>query len=278
MSKELTRDQLSARLDTLENKAIRLDRYANLDSNSMPHLREMERERNAAKEVIMAHDAAQRATIQQLEEKMRSLERDCDTYIAERQQYRATIQQQADKIAELESTMTCMYEGHRVQLQDADTQIFTAQQRIQQLEAQLAQWEEFKQRDVYQALVDARAKVQQLEARIVQLETDVDMMAWKTSPAMAQATIDQLVTRNDQLEARVKEVEALYADSCSALNAHMDIHAQVVNLVKEVEEEVTRWRTNGVTEELLRRHNGSIKVGKGCRIALDDLDTADPSG
>lgn len=74
MSKELTRDQLSARLDTLENKAIRLDRYANLDSNSMPHLREMERERNAAKEVIMAHDAAQRDTIQQLEAQVKALE------------------------------------------------------------------------------------------------------------------------------------------------------------------------------------------------------------
>lgn len=74
MSKELTRDQLSARLDTLENKAIRLDRYANLDSNSMPHLCEMERERNAAKEVIMAHDALQRATIQQQAARVKELE------------------------------------------------------------------------------------------------------------------------------------------------------------------------------------------------------------
>ena len=53
-----------------------------------------------------------------------------------------------------------------------------------------------------------RATIQQLQEQIVSLETDVDRMAWKTSPAMAQATIDQLVKRNEQLEARVKEVEA----------------------------------------------------------------------
>lgn len=45
------------------------------------------------------------------------------------------------------------------------------------------------------------------EEAIQQLETDVDMMAWKTSPAMAQATIDQLVKRNEQLEALVKAYE-----------------------------------------------------------------------
>ena len=90
MSTELTRDQLSARLDTLENKAIRLDRYANLDSNSMPHLREMERERNAAKEVIMSHDAAQRATIQQLEAQVKELE-----------QYKPTAGTESKYLAEL---------------------------------------------------------------------------------------------------------------------------------------------------------------------------------
>lgn len=52
-----------------------------------------------------------------------------------------------------------------------------------------------------------RATIQQLEARIVSLEIDVDRMAWKTSPATAQATIDQLVKQNDQLEAQVKELE-----------------------------------------------------------------------
>ncbi len=39
---------------------------------------------------------------------------------------------------------------------------------------------------------------------------------------------------------RIAELEALYADSCSALNEHMEIHAQVVNLVKELEAEVAR--------------------------------------
>lgn len=53
----------------------------------------------------------------------------------------ATIRKQADKIAELESSMTCMHEGHRQQIEDADTQIFTAQQRIQQLEARVKELE-----------------------------------------------------------------------------------------------------------------------------------------
>ena len=62
------RDELSARLDAFGHKEIRLDRYANKDSNSMPFLRQLESERNAAKEVILAHDAALREELAQLKE------------------------------------------------------------------------------------------------------------------------------------------------------------------------------------------------------------------
>ena len=67
----LSREQLSVRLDTFEQKAIRLDRYANQDSNSMPHLRLMEQERDAIKDVIMAHDAALREQVARLTEEKR---------------------------------------------------------------------------------------------------------------------------------------------------------------------------------------------------------------
>ena len=67
---QLTREQLSARLDTLETKAIRLDRYANQDTNSMQHLRAMEAERNAAKEVILAQYSALLEKVQGLEGKI----------------------------------------------------------------------------------------------------------------------------------------------------------------------------------------------------------------
>lgn len=76
-----------------------------------------------------------------------------------------------------------------------------------------------------------RATIQQLEARIVSLEIDVDRMAWKTSPATAQATIDQLVKQNDQLEAQVKELEADRAikhNGLRVLAQAVTIHLRVV--------------------------------------------------
>ena len=34
-------------------------------------------------------------------------------------------------------------------------------------------------------------------------------------------------------------------------------------------QELKTWRTNGVTEELLRRHDGCLKVGNGCVVTLE---------
>jgi hypothetical protein len=63
-----------------------------------------------------------------------------------------------------------------------------------------------------------------------------------------------------QLEARVKEAEALYADSCSALNAHMGIHAQVVNRVKELESIAPpcRWYQNDAGSDAWRTACGGL--------------------
>ena len=38
--------------------------------------------------------------------------------------------------------------------------------------------------------------------------------------------------------------------------------------LQETKEELQTWRDGGLTEEILRRNDGYIKVGKGCVIAL----------
>jgi len=38
--------------------------------------------------------------------------------------------------------------------------------------------------------------------------------------------------------------------------------------IQELEVDLAVWREGGVTEELLRRHNGCLKVGRGCVIRL----------
>lgn len=40
--------------------------------------------------------------------------------------------------------------------------------------------------------------------------------------------------------------------------------------IAQLEAEVAAYRNGGVTEELLRRHDGFIKVGKGCVIVRED--------
>lgn len=44
-----------------------------------------------------------------------------------------------------------------------------------------------------------------------------------------------------------------------------------ISQLLECARELKIWRTNGVTEELLRRHDGYIKVGKGCVVALESM-------
>jgi len=41
----------------------------------------------------------------------------------------------------------------------------------------------------------------------------------------------------------------------------------------EMRAELAAWRTDGVTEEILRRHDGYIKVGEGCRIVSEKQDS-----
>ena len=76
----MTREELSARLDTFGHMEVRLDRYANQDSNSMPFLRKLQDERNAAKEVILTHFAALREELAQVKEERGMLMSAMDLY------------------------------------------------------------------------------------------------------------------------------------------------------------------------------------------------------
>lgn len=61
-------------------------------------------------------------------------------------------------------------------------------------------------------LLSSREIIRRLEARVVQLEEEVDQNAWRVSPAMAQATIDQLLKQNDLLEAALTEIQGIVSE------------------------------------------------------------------
>ena len=103
-----------------------------------------------------------------------------------------------------------------------------------------------------------RATIQQLEAQIVSLEADVDRMAWKTSPAMAQATIDQLVKRNDQLEARLAESEKAAYDIDETIQHQKQTIEQLEARVKDLEEESRQWEKGSLVA--LLRENKALKA------------------
>ena len=44
-----------------------------------------------------------------------------------------------------------------------------------------------------------------------------------------------------------------------------------LSLIQDLLWELTRYREGGVTEEILRRNDGGIKVGRGCIIAVRGL-------
>jgi hypothetical protein len=60
-------------------------------------------------------------------------------------------------------------------------------------------------------LEDALGAIRRLKLQIDNLNVEIDRNAWKSSPALAQAQIDQLVARNAELEidkARLDWIEA----------------------------------------------------------------------
>lgn len=44
-----------------------------------------------------------------------------------------------------------------------------------------------------------------------------------------------------------------------------------VSIINDLLHELNCYRNGGVTEELLRRNDGAIKVGRGCVIALEPI-------
>lgn len=67
----------------------------------------------------------------------------------------------------------------------------------------------------------------------------------------------------DELKRRLAESEKAAYDVAGTI-------AALKRRVAELEQELMQWRSGGVTEELLRRQDGYIKVGKGCVIVRED--------
>lgn len=58
--------------------------------------------------------------------------------------------------------------------------------------------------------------------------------------------------------------EILLEQECDRLKAEIDRHVRIYELaLKEQAKELERWRRGGVTEEMLRKHDGAILVGVG---------------
>lgn len=65
------------------------------------------------------------------------------------------------------------------------------------------------------------------------------------------------------------EQEILLEQECDRLQSELDRHVRIYELaLQEQREELERWRRGGVTEAMLRQHDGAILVGDGCEIAL----------
>lgn len=66
-------------------------------------------------------------------------------------------------------------------------------------------------------------------------------------------------TLNGELWLKLSEAERSNESQAGLLHS-------AVKLALEQEDELRRWRSGGVTEELLRRGDGFVKVGIGCVI------------
>lgn len=64
-----------------------------------------------------------------------------------------------------------------------------------------------------------------------------------------------------------KLIESLEWDGCNPDMRSREEISQLLACARELKV----WREGGVTEELLRRHDGYIKVGKGCVVARADM-------
>ena|ERR1035441_940483 len=56
------------------------------------------------------------------------------------------------------------------------------------------------------------------------------------------------------------------------------MHRDSLAIVNEMRAELKAYRDGGVTEEILRRNDGYIKVGRGCVIALASEVSANAAG
>jgi len=55
-----------------------------------------------------------------------------------------------------------------------------------------------------------------------------------------------------------------------SLTTVQTVSTEQLERIRALEEELAQWRTGGVTEELLRKQDGFIKVGRGCMLVRED--------
>jgi len=114
-----------------------------------------------------------------------------------------------------------------------------------------------KERDEYKYLADVRLQ---------EIERFAKMLEAEPSRATLTVEIEKQRRENLQLKNDIAHLQQQSEAFRQTLKRNGDLQAENERLRAELE----AYRTNGVTEEILRRHDGTIKLGNGCVIVRDD--------
>ena len=80
---------------------------------------------------------------------------------------------------------------------------------------------------------------------------------------------EQLALVKAELAAMTREKDEAMGHAASMSNDVTHLGEQLATAQAQAQE-LKAWRTGGVTEEILRKHDGWLKVGKGCLIVRED--------
>jgi hypothetical protein len=97
-------------------------------------------------------------------------------------------------------------------------------------------------------------------------ENACDETIWLHSRPKPEDQLRQLKEANAELAAQLIAQGKAYADLKNDMAAACAVKD---NRIAELETELDAYRKGGLTEEILRRNDGYIKVGNGCAIMLD---------
>ena len=151
----------------------------------------------ASGDALLDHDAAQRLTIERLE---RDLANEvAQNNIAGAQLVAVTRELDAIRatVGDTEFSLRQQLAAEVAQNNIAGQQLVAAKKEIERLTALRERHEAGYQETIAQL----QAVIAEREARIIQLEAEIDAVAWKVSPAMAQAKIDELNATVERLMA-----------------------------------------------------------------------------